>query len=84
MNREQRLTFAHVLIGRIREDLLDVAGDSRLNVGKPRFVDGDSSRGPDLILHRFAFNRSEFHSDRLQSFRGELDRCEGSLCRWWC
>jgi hypothetical protein len=40
MNREEGLAFAYVLIRCIRENLSNVAGDSRLNVGKSRFVDG--------------------------------------------
>lgn len=74
MNREQPLTFAHVLIGRIRENLLDVAGDSRLNVGKSCFVDSDAAGHANLILHRLPLDLAEFHADGLQALGGELNR----------
>ena len=82
MDREQPLTFPHVLVGRVRKYLLDVAGDSRLNVGQPCFVDGDVAGGPDFILHRFPLDQSELHADGLQSFGGELDGREWSFRRW--
>src|SRR5579864_5724247 len=84
MNREERLTFADVLIGCIRENLLDVPGDSRLNVRKPCFVNGDCSGRMDFVLHLFSLNQSKLDAYGLQSFGGELDGREGSLCRRGC
>src|ERR1700674_3590543 len=84
MNREESLAFAHVLIGRIREDLLDVAGDSRLNVRKPCLVDGDSSSCADFVLHWFPFHDPKLDANGLQSFDGELDGRERSLLRGRC
>src|SRR5260370_8905225 len=58
IDREKRLPFMNVFVSRIGKNLLDVTRKSRLNIGKPCFVDGDSSRRPDFVLPLLPFTRS--------------------------
>ena len=69
VDREQRLAAMDVLVGRIREHLLDPSREARLHVCLQSFVGLDISGGLQTIVDFPLHNGGEFEADQLPALR---------------
>ena len=54
---EKPLSLAHILVGRIRRDILNPAGDAGLHIREPFFVDIDISGNAQIVAHVLHLHR---------------------------
>ena len=67
---KERLALTDGLVCCIRENLLYVPRETRLNLGKPSLIDRHRSGNANFVLNRFPLDFTELHSNRLKA----LDR----------
>ena len=81
----------------VGKDLLDLAGESNLNVSQPGFIHCDVAGRANLVFDWLALDHAGLHSDALQSLRRDLNwhqaalpslqalrpsSCRSNLARW--
>ncbi len=74
VNREEGLARSDRLVGRIREHLLNPAGEAKLHVGEPRLIGFDIADGADVFTDRAALDHASLHADALHALRAERHR----------
>lgn len=67
VDREERIAFAHILIGGVGKDLADVAGKPDLYGRLEALVNIDRARRPNIIVQLFVFDGAGRSSDSAAS-----------------
>ena len=79
---KRRCPLRHVLVGRVRKDILNPARKTRLNIGESLLVNVDIAGNTQFVVYIFAFHGRRRDANLLQALRRQLHGRQGRLGIW--